>query len=116
MLKEFIVELIIELMLLIYRFIFILLDTAHAIMTSQNARLGNCDFKTSCKSFGQMGSTLFLRAFKRSNALYDSMEARCYDGSICVLNENYPPKTMEICLIIVCEVVLAGIVVAHCRL
>ncbi|MDO4556325.1 MAG: cobalt ECF transporter T component CbiQ, partial [Lachnospiraceae bacterium] len=40
-------DLIIELMLLIYRFIFILMDVSSAISTSQDARLGNKDIKTS---------------------------------------------------------------------
>ena len=63
--------LLIELMLLIYRFIFILMDTASAISTSQNCRLGNKDYRTSLKSFGLLGSVLMIRAISRSNKLYD---------------------------------------------
>ena len=44
-------SLIVELMLLIYRFIFVLLEIASSITTSQNSRLGNRNFKTSCQSF-----------------------------------------------------------------
>ena len=95
-----------ELMLLIYRFIFVLLDIASAITTSQNSRLGNKDYKTSIKSFGSMISVLFIRAMKKSNALYDAMEARCYDGTIRVLTENYPPKKKEIIYIILFELLL----------
>ena len=95
-----------ELMLLIYRFIFVLLDIASAITTSQNSRLGNKDYKTSLKSFGSMISVLFIRAMKKSNALYDAMEARCYDGTIRVLTENYPPKKKEIIYIILFELLL----------
>lgn len=84
--------LLIELMLLIYRFIFILLNTASAITTSQNCRLGNKDYRTSLKSFGLLGSVLMMRAISRSNKLYDAMEARCYDGRIQVLSENQPPR------------------------
>ena len=83
-------------MLLIYRFIFILLDTASAISTSQDCRLGNRNYRTSLKSFSALASVLLLRSFKRANALYDAMEARCYDGTIRVLNESFPPKAGEI--------------------
>ena len=99
-------RLIIELMLLIYRFIFVLLDIASAMTTAQNARLGNKDFRTACHSFGQMASALLLRALKKSNALYDAMEARCYDGTIRVLKEDYPPKAREIATIAVFEFIL----------
>lgn len=100
---------IIELMLLIYRFIFVLLDTASAITTSQHSRLGSKDFRTSVKSFGALGSTLFIRAMKKSNALYDAMESRCYDGRIRVLSENHPVNIKEIVWIVVFEIFLLAV-------
>lgn len=99
-------DMIIELMLLIYRFIFVLLDISSAISTSQDARLGNKDLRTSYQSFGKMISVLFIRAMKKSNALYDAMESRCYDGRIRVLTENYPPRRKELLLIIFYECLL----------
>lgn len=95
-----------ELMLLIYRFIFILLETADAIATSQNCRLGNRDYKTSLRSFGLLGSALMIRAFQRSGRLYDAMEARCYDGRIHVLSENRPPRKKIIVYIIIFDTAL----------
>ena len=92
-------RLLLELMPLIYRFIFILMSVASSITVSQHSRLGNRDYRTSLKSFGALASVLLLRSFKKANALYDSMEARCYDGTIRVLNENFPPKPREILLI-----------------
>ncbi|QOV19988.1 cobalt ECF transporter T component CbiQ [Blautia liquoris] len=107
--------LFIELMLLIYRFIFVLTDVASAITTSQNSRLGNRNFKTSCKSFGSLGSALFIRAMKKSDALYDSMEARCYDGTIHVLTENYPAKSSELLLLILYELLLILLMIWRIR-
>ena len=83
-------RIILELMLLIYRYIFVLLEIASNLRTAQNSRLGNKDYRTSLKSFGALASALFIRAIKKSNALYDAMESRCYDGTIRVLNETYP--------------------------
>lgn len=99
-------KIIIELMLLIYRYIFILLSTASAITTSQNSRLGNRNYKSACKAFASMLAVLFIRSIKRSSALYDAMEARCYDGTIHVLNENYPPKQKHIVLLLIFELFL----------
>ena len=83
-------------MLLIYRYIFLLLDISFCISLSQDSRLGNRDLKTSMRSFGAMVSVLLIRAMARSGALYDAMEARCYDGRLQVLDEQYPPKRTEI--------------------
>lgn len=99
-------KLLIELMLLTYRFIFVLLETASAISTSQNCRLGNKDYKSSLKSFGMLGSVLMIRAVSRSNKLYDAMEARCCDGAIRVLSESHPPKKKVIFAIVVFDTAL----------
>lgn len=99
-------KLLIELMLLIYRFIFILLDTAYYLSTSQECRLGNRNYRTSLKSFAALCTALMIRAVKRSNALYASMEARCYDGTIRVLTEDHPPRKKIIVLITVFELFL----------
>ncbi len=96
----------IELMMLTYRFIFILMEVASSIMTAQKARLGNRDFKTAVRSFGEMASVLLVRALKRANALYDAMVSRCYDGKICVLKEGTPPKLREILWILLYECIL----------
>ena len=53
-----------------------------------------------------MVSVLFVRSLKKSGALYDAMESRCYDGTIHVLTENYPPKKAEIFLILLFEILL----------
>ena len=47
-------SLFLELMLLIYRFIFVLLGTAEGIMTAQKCRMGNRDLRTGIRSFGMM--------------------------------------------------------------
>ncbi len=102
-------SLLIELMLLIYRFIFVLFETASSITVSQQSRLGNRDFRTRVRSFGMMGASLFILALKRSDALYDAMESRCYDGSIRVLSRERPVKAGEITAIILYEAALAAV-------
>lgn len=76
---------LVELMLLIYRFIFVLLDIAHALSVAQKSRLGNRNLSTSLHAAGSLMSVLFLRSFRKSSFLYDAMESRCYDGQIRVL-------------------------------
>lgn len=104
-------EIMIELMMLIYRFIFVLMETASAILVSQKSRLGNRSLRTSVSSFGQMGAGLFIRALRRSNALYDAMESRCYDGKIKVLSVQHPVKKKEVALIVLFELVLLAMTI-----
>ena len=87
--------LILELMLLIYRAIFVLLDISDTIQTSQNCRLGNRNFRSKLSCMGQMLSVLLVRAMRRSSALYDSMESRLYDGQIRVLEDTNPATSVE---------------------
>jgi cobalt/nickel transport system permease protein len=79
----------VELMSLIYRFIFVLLETADTMFTAQSSRLGYVDLKTSYRSLGALVSTLFVRAYKRSTDLYTSLESRGYDGDLNVLEEPF---------------------------
>lgn len=103
--------LLIELMLLIYRFIFVLAEISSAISLSQKSRLGNVNYRTSLKSFSALASALFIRAIKKSGALYDAMESRCYHGVIHVLSENHPPKKREILAIAAFEIFIYGLAV-----
>lgn len=99
-------QLICELMLLIYRFIFVLLEISHNIKTAQLSRLGYGTYKRSLKDFSALAQNLFIRAMRKSNALYDSMESRGYDGEIKVLDECSPINSKRITMIIIFEVVL----------
>lgn len=86
--KMHVPKLIIELMNLIYRFIFILLDVHRQMKNSAEARQGYCDFKTSCITFGNIASNMLVVSLKKSNAYYNAMEARCYDGELLFLDEE----------------------------
>lgn len=99
-------SLLLELMLLIYRFIFLLLEMAHQISIAQKARLGNCNYRTSLRSFGTLLSALLIRSVRQSGILFDALESRGYHGEIRVLEEVIPPRRHEICLFIIFELSL----------
>lgn len=94
--KAHIPKLMIELMNLIYRFIFILLDIYRQMKNSSKARLGYCDFKTSCFSFGSIASNMLVVSLKKANSYYDAMEARCYDGELLFLEEDKKAKGKQL--------------------
>lgn len=82
-------KLLVEMMGLVYRFIFVLLETAETIFNSQNSRLGYASLGAGYRSFSGLASTLFIRAYKRSDELYTALEARGYDGELNVLEKPY---------------------------
>lgn len=89
-------KLIAELMNLIYRYIFILIDVNIKMRNSANSRLGFCDIKTSWYTFGKIASNMLIVSFKKADAYYDAMEARCYDGDLIFLEEVKKVKPLQI--------------------
>lgn len=99
-------DLILELMLLIYRYIFVMLRMASDITTSLHSRLGNHNLAAARKTFAAVAGSVFILSVRRSCALYDALEARCYSGTLRVLPENHPAKPSEIFCIAVFEILL----------
>lgn len=88
-------NLIIELMMMTYRYIFVLFEMAIAISTAQSCRLSNINAKAAIKAFGGMLSTVLFRALQKANFLFDAMESRCYDGKLRVLEEYTKASVTE---------------------
>lgn len=82
-------KLMVEIMELVYRFIFIFFDTASTIYTSQNCRCGYVDIVSKFKSIGSLISIVFIRAFKRSDDLYTALEVRGFNGDFNVISNDY---------------------------
>jgi cobalt/nickel transport system permease protein len=93
-------------MSLIYRFIFIMLETINMIYISQNCRLGYSNLKTSYNSLGKLIGSLFLSSYKRSQDMYTALESRCYDGDINVIENIYKISYVNLFLIILLETFL----------
>lgn len=72
----------IELMYLVYRYIFILSEEVHKMRNASVARLGYINYRASLKSFSLMLGNLIIVSLKNSRNYYNAMEARCYNGSL----------------------------------
>lgn len=81
---------IIELITLVYRFIFVFWEQAVGIHTAQAARLGHVDLKTGLRSLAFLISSLFINVINRSNTLYNGLVARNYSDSLRVFKEEQP--------------------------
>ena len=89
-------KLIVELMNIIYRYIFILLDVNIKMRNAADSRLGFCDFKTSCYTIGSVASNMLIVSLRKADAYYNAMEARCYDGDLIFWEEAKEVNTIHI--------------------
>ena len=99
-------ELFIELMGLIYRFIFILIESSANIINSQTARLGYINIKKTFNSLGILFSNLFIFSYKKANNLYTALESRNYTGKMEVLENHYEFSNKNLFLIFTIEIML----------
>jgi cobalt/nickel transport system permease protein len=74
----------IELALLIYRYIFVLIEEAIAIKDAQRVRLGYRSWQQSIRSVGALGGILILRAYDRAERVFEAMIARGYTGAMTI--------------------------------
>jgi cobalt/nickel transport system permease protein len=109
--KAHVPKLIVELMSLIYRYIFILMDVFTKMKSSAKSRQGYCDFKTSCYTFGSIASNMLIISLRKANAYYDAMESRCYDGDLVFLEED---KNVEVMQIVLAAVFIMFLVLIWC--
>ncbi|MEG3029053.1 MAG: cobalt ECF transporter T component CbiQ [Oscillospiraceae bacterium] len=85
-------KIFIELMYLIYRYIFLLMEVQREMTVSAKSRLGYWGYKNSIYTLTHISGNLLGSAFKRSRDCFDSMEARCYEGNLGFLHSETPIK------------------------
>ncbi|RKL62113.1 cobalt ECF transporter T component CbiQ [Thermoanaerobacteraceae bacterium SP2] len=98
--------LLLELMELMYRFLFVLMENSERIYISQSSRLGYITSKAALNSLGRLISSLFLKSYRDSERLYTALEARGYDGELKVLTKNFSPSLRNILFIVSAEILL----------
>lgn len=94
--KAHVPKLIIELMNLVYRYIFILIDIYNQMKVAATSRMGYCDYKTSLLTFSKIMSSLLVVSLMKANQHYDALESRSYDGEIIFLKTQEEVKYSQI--------------------
>jgi cobalt/nickel transport system permease protein len=104
-------DFLIELSMLMYRYIFVFVDQAALIHSAQVMRLGDAGIKKSINSFAMLSSVLFLRAWEQGERLIVAMDARCYDGKLDLMEQPVKAKPKAIFAVMGYMVVVAAIAV-----
>ena len=103
-------EVVIDLMMIIYRTIFILMDQVIQIYHAQVMRLGYSTWRESIHSFASLCGAAFIASWDAGEDLIRAMDARCYDGKFALLGETRPVERMS-CLTVVIFLSLSTAVV-----
>ncbi len=83
---------LIETALLIYNWLFALLDTMREMRTAQEARNGYSSPKLAMKSAALLASGLLIRSFERAKRLETGLAARGFNGDLRVLEKSAKPS------------------------
>ncbi len=75
-------DVVIELMLLSYRYLFGIKKTANEVMMAQRQRLGYATPNNTIRSFAAMLSAVFIKSMRLSMQNYQAMQVRAYHGRI----------------------------------
>lgn len=74
-------RIIIELALLIYRYVFVLAEEFVTMREAQRLRLGYHNWRQSMRSVSTLGACLILRAYDRAERVFEAMLVRGYTGT-----------------------------------
>lgn len=104
-------DFLVELSMLMYRYIFVFLDQAAVIHKAQVMRLGDAGVKISLNSFAMLSSVLFLRAWEQGERLIVAMDARCYNGKLDIMEQSGKAGQRSILSVFAYMAVIAAIMV-----
>lgn len=91
-------RLMVELMYMVYRYIFLLLDTHCRMQNAAASRLGYWGFRTSLSTFGRSAANLLVVSLRRGTAYYQALSARCAGGELLFFTEEKPVRPVQVLL------------------
>lgn len=100
---------LVEIALLIYRFLFLLADTALAMDQAQAARLGHRGVGRRLRSLGFIAANLLPRALDRARRLETGLAARAWQGEMRVLAPVRPVSRTAVVLILATEALVLAL-------
>jgi cobalt/nickel transport system permease protein len=105
-------EVVIDLMMIIYRTIFILIAQVIQIYDAQLMRLGYSTWRESINSFASLCGAAFIASWDAGEDLIRAMDARCYNGKFAQLGENRPVERVPGLTVVVFFLLSTAVVIA----
>ncbi|MGD6850949.1 MAG: cobalt ECF transporter T component CbiQ [Candidatus Bathyarchaeia archaeon] len=101
---------LVEMSMLIYRYIFVFLEVAEQMSVAQKLRLGEGGWLKRIRGLALLASNLFIRTLEQGERTFVAMSARGYDGDIRVLEDLPTPSKAMIAAILVFEICLVVVI------
>jgi cobalt/nickel transport system permease protein len=98
---------LVEISMLIYRYIFVFLEVSEQMTIAQTLRLGKGGWMKKIRGLALLAGNLFIRALEQAERTFTAMSARGYDGTIRVLEDFPKPNKIILVAILVFDVLLA---------
>jgi len=80
---------LIDLALMIYHFLFVTATTLKEMRRAQSWRLGRADYRSRMRALSMLASGLFIRCIDRFRRLENGIESRGYEGRLWVLSPEH---------------------------
>lgn len=100
---------VIEVASVVYRLLFVLLESLRTIREAQTARLGYSSWRRSYRSSGRLAAAVLLRSWDRAHRMQEGLAGRGLESGLRVLPEELPSSRAFLAL---AGAGLAGIVAA----
>jgi cobalamin biosynthesis protein CbiM/cobalt ECF transporter T component CbiQ len=91
---------LIDMALMIYRFLFVTATTLGEMRRAQSWRLGRADYRSRMRALSMLAGGLFLRCIQRARRLEDGVESRGYQGKLWVLAPRHAASPAVIAIIL----------------
>ncbi len=89
-------DVLLEITMLMYRYVFVSINEALNMYHAQQTRLGYSGFKKSYKSMGMLLANIFIRTWIIGEKSFVSMRSRCYDGTIRTMDESDNIRSIKV--------------------
>ncbi|MGN7469498.1 cobalt ECF transporter T component CbiQ [Brevibacillus sp. SAFN-007a] len=97
-----------DLLMIMYRFIFVLLGVSHQLWIARRARGGHSGFRSMLRDVSGLAAQLFVRSMRQYDALYKGMAARGFGESLRVLSlhtharsSRYEAESIAGCMLLI---------------
>ena len=100
-------KILVELGLLIYRYIFVFMEISSKMSIAQKLRLGQRGWMGRIRSTAMLAANLFIRTMEQGERTFVAMNARGYDGNIHVLEDQPNPSKVVLVGILIMDIMFA---------
>jgi cobalt/nickel transport system permease protein len=103
-------QVMVEMSMMIYRYIFLFLEVSEKMSLAQKLRLGRSGWLSSIRSLAMLIGSLFIRTLEQGERTLVAMTARGYDGDIRILEDFPSPRKVALVGIVFFDVLLVVLI------